>query len=190
MTNLTLDLQSVFLTDEQFLQLCHNNRYLNFELNCKGDLIIMSPAGGETSNRNAGIIAQLWFWNQQHQLGITFDSSCGFKLPNGAIRSPDAAWIPLEKWEGLTVQEREKFLPICPDFVIELCSPSDNLNVLEDKMEEYRENGTRLGWLLDPKQRQVMIYRQAQPVEIIEHPQSLSGENILPGFVLEIARIW
>ncbi len=187
MTNLTLDLQ---LTDEQFFQLCQDNRDLRFERNAKEDLIIMSPAGGETSNRNAGITAQIWLWNEQNKLGKVFDSSGGFKLPNGANRSPDASWIPIEKWHALNFQEQQKFLPLCPDFVIELRSPSDSLKSLQDKMKEYLDNGTRLGWLIDCQARKVEIYRQGKDVEVLQSPDVLSGEITLPDFILNLETIW
>ncbi|NES80597.1 MAG: Uma2 family endonuclease [Moorea sp. SIO2B7] len=190
MTNLTLDFYSIELTDEQFFQLCLNNRELRFERNAKGDLIIMSPAGGETSNRNIEIAYQLQAWSRQKNLGVAFDSSGGFKLPNGADRSPDASWIPLEKWNALTSEQQQKFLPLCPDFVIELRSPSDNLKPLQNKMKEYLENGTKLGWLINRKNQQVEIYRQVKDVEILESPSSLSGEDVLPDFVLNLQTIW
>lgn len=190
MTALTLDLRSIKLTDEQFFQLCQDNRDLRFERNANGDLIIMSPTGGETSNSNAGLTAQLWVWNQQTKLGKVFDSSGGFKLPNGADRSPDASWIPLERWNALTPEERTKFLPLCPDFVVELLSPSDSLTVAQDKMQEYLENGILLGWLINRKTRRVEIYRPGQEVEVLENPTILSGEDVLPGFILNLELIW
>ena len=178
------------LSDEQFFQLCQDNRDLRLERNAKGDLIIMPPTGGETGNSNAGITAQLWLWNNLHKLGVVFDSSTGFKLPNGADRSPDAAWIPLEKWQALTPQQKERFLPLSPDFVIELMSPSDSLETARKKMQEYLDNGTRLGWLINRKTREVEIYRQGQAVEILTNPESLSGENMLPEFSLNLTLIW
>jgi Uma2 family endonuclease len=190
MTGLILDLASIELTDEQFYQLCINNRDLRLERNAKGDLIIMPPTGGETSNRNGRLIQQLFNWSDRDATGIAFDSSGGFKLPNGSDRSPDASWIPKERWNALTSEQRQKFLPLCPDFVIELRSPSDNLKTLQDKMKEYIENGTRLGWLINPQKRQVEIYRQNQEIEVLESPNSLSGEDVLPGFVLNLESIW
>jgi len=174
------------ITDEQFYQLCVANRELKLERTAKGDLIIMPPTGGETGKRNSDINFELNLWNRQTKLGIVFDSSTCFQLPNGGERSPDAAWIPLGKWESLTPEQREKFPPICPDFIIELRSPSDSLKPLQDKMQEYMDNGSRLGWLINPKNRQVEIYRQGQEKEILENPPTLSGEDILPGFVLNI----
>ena len=190
MTVVEIKFESWQLSDEQFFQLCQDNRDLRLERNPKGDLIIMPPTGGETSNSNAGITAQLWLWNNLNKLGVVFDSSGGFKLPNGADRSPDAAWIPLEKWQALTPQQKERFLPLSPDFVIELMSPSDNIETARKKMQEYLDNGTRLGWLINRKTREVEIYRQGQAVEILTNPESLSGENILSQFVLELDNIW
>ena len=190
MTVVEIKFESWQLSDEQFFQLCQDNRDLRLERNPKGDLIIMPPTGGETSNSNAGITAQLWLWNNLHKLGVVFDSSGGFKLPNGADRSPDAAWIPLEKWQALTPQQKERFLPLSPDFVIELMSPSDNIETARKKMQEYLDNGTRLGWLINRKTREVEIYRQGQAVEILTNPESLSGENILPEFSLNLTLIW
>jgi len=191
MTALTVNFNSVIkLTDEQFYQLCQDNETLRFERNSKGELIIMPPTGGETSNRNAGLTAQIWVWNEQTQLGKVFDSSGGFKLPNGADRSPDASWVKLERWNALTPEQKTKFAPLCPDFVVELLSPSDSLKDTQEKMKEYRDNGARLGWLINRKSRQVEIYRQGQDVEVLESPASLSGEDVLPGFVLNLEPIW
>ncbi|HEY9637378.1 MAG TPA: Uma2 family endonuclease [Coleofasciculaceae cyanobacterium] len=191
MTALTVNFNSVIkLTDEQFYQLCQDNETLRFERNSKGELIIMPPTGGETSNRNAGLTAQIWVWNEQTQLGKVFDSSGGFKLPNGADRSPDASWVKLERWNALTPEQKTKFAPLCPDFVVELLSPSDSLKDTQEKMKEYRDNGARLGWLINRKSRQVEIYRQGQDVEVLENPVTLSGEDVLPGFALYLASIW
>ncbi|MBD1931552.1 MULTISPECIES: Uma2 family endonuclease [Cyanophyceae] len=191
MTALTVNFNPIIkLTDEQFFQLCQVNENLRFERTATGELIIMSPAGGETGNRNAGLTAQLWIWNEQNKWGKVFDSSTGFKLPNGANRSPDAAWVKLERWDALTQQQKEKFPPICPDFVIELLSPSDTLKVAQEKMKEYRENGTILGLLINRKSKQVEIYRQGQEVEVLQSPTTLSGENVLPGFNLNLESIW
>lgn len=190
MTTFTLNFNSIKLTDEQFFQLCQDNRDLRFERNASGELIIMPPTGGETGNRNAGLTAQVWIWNEESNLGKVFDSSTGFKLPNGADRSPDVAWIKLERWNALTPQQKQKFPPICPDFVVELLSPSDSLTATQKKMQEYIENGSLLGWLIIRDLRRVEIYRQGQEVEILESPISLSGEDILPGFVLNLEKIW
>ncbi len=150
----------------------------------------MAPTGGETSYRNADLNADLVFWNRRTRLGIVFDSSGGFKLPNGSHRSPDASWILKARWEALTPEQRAKFAPICPDFVVELMSPSDSLQITQEKMQEYQENGARLGWLINRKDRQVEVYRIGQPKEVLQNPISLSGEDVLSGFILELAEIW
>jgi len=191
MSATTLNLNPIIqLTKEQFYTLCATNPETKLELNAKGELIIMSPTGGETSAWNAELNADLVIWNRRTRLGKTFDSSGGFSLPNGAQRSPDVAWIPLEKWTALTSEEKRGFLPLCPDFVIELLSPSDSWSQGIEKMEEYRENGCRLGWLLEPKNKRVAIYRAQQAVEILEFPDFLSGEDVLKGFNLNLAKIW
>jgi Uma2 family endonuclease len=191
MNSLTISLQSVIeLSDEQFFQLCHDNSELRFERNSQGDITIMAPAGGETSARNADVNADLVLWNRRTKLGIVFDSSGGFKLPNGSDRSPDASWIAKERWEALTLEERSRFAPICPDFVMELMSPSDSLKTLQAKMQEYMDNGARLGWLINRRDREVEVYRIGQPKEVLKSPQSLTGEDILPDFVLDMTTIW
>ncbi|MEG4391565.1 Uma2 family endonuclease [Microcoleus sp. BROC3] len=191
MTTLTLNLNPIIkLTDEQFFQLCQENENIRLERTAKGELIIMSPAGGETGNSNAGLTAQIWIWNERNKLGKVFDSSTGFKLPNGANRSPDASWVKLERWNALTPEQQKKFPPICPDFVVELMSPSDSLKETQDKMKEYRDNGAVLGWLINRQSRQVEIYRQNQEVEVLESPAAVSGEDILPGFILNLESIW
>ncbi|MBD2302744.1 Uma2 family endonuclease [Nostoc sp. FACHB-190] len=191
MNALTVNLQSVLeLTDEQFFNLCQVNRDLKFERTATGELIIMPPTGGETGNKNARITQQVMNWTDADGTGIAFDSSTCFKLPNGADRSPDAAWIKLSRWNALTDEQKEKFPPICPDFVIELLSPSDSLKVAQEKMREYIDNGVRLGLLINRKSRQVEIYRQGKEVEVLESPVTVSGEDILNGFVLNLAMIW
>lgn len=174
------------LTDEQYFQMCRKNRDLKFERTAEGVLLIMPPTGGETGNRNAELTFQLQGWSRQNNLGKAFDSNTGFKLPNGADRSPDAAWVKIDRWNTLTPEQKEKFIPLCPDFVVELRSPSDSLTELREKMQEYIENGARLGWLIDRKSKRVEIYRPNQEVEILENPVTLSGENVLPGFVLDL----
>ncbi len=185
----TLEL-NIDLTDEQFFQLCQKNRDLRFERTANGELIIMPPTGSETSDRNADLTYQLRAWSRQNQLGKSFDSSGGFKLPNGADRSPDASWVTMERWNALTQAEKERFAPLCPDFVVELMSPNDSLEKTRTKMREYMDNGTRLGWLINRQQQQVEIYRPNREVEILANPQTLSGEDILPGFVLDLDQIW
>lgn len=191
MNALTVNFNSIIkLTDEQFFQLCQDNRDLKFERNANGELIIMPPTGGETGNRNGRLTQQLFNWTDVDGTGIAFDSSTGFKLPNGGDRSPDAAWIPLERWNALTAEQKRRFLPLCPDFVVELLSPSDSLTATQEKMREYLVNGSRLGWLIVRASRRVEIYRQDREVEVLESPISLSGEDVLPGFVLNLEPIW
>ncbi|NES05873.1 MAG: Uma2 family endonuclease [Okeania sp. SIO2F4] len=188
MSFLTLNLDTVKLSDEQFYKICQNNRELQFERNTKGELIIMSPVGGESGNREADLIIDLGIWNRQTGLGYTFSSSTIFKLPNGSDRSPDAAWIRRERWEALTTEQRRKFPPIAPDFVVELRSATDNLKILRSKMEEYMDAGVLLGWLINPQDQEVEIYRQKQDVEVRNLPTNLSGENVLLGFNLSLSR--
>jgi Uma2 family endonuclease len=177
------------LTDEQFFQLCQNNRDLRFERTANGELIIMSPTGSETGRRNSGLNFQLTAWNIQNNLGVVFDSSSGFKLPDGSDISPDSAWVRRDRWDALTPEQKEKFAPICPDFVVELRSASDSLEKLRAKMKVYIKNGAKLGWLLDRKNRQVEISRPDRDVETIYSPATLSGEDVLPGFVLDLSDI-
>jgi Uma2 family endonuclease len=181
---------AIELTNEQFEQICQSNRDLKLERTAKGELVVMPPTGGETGNRNTSLTGQLWAWNQQAGLGKGFDSSTGFKLPNGATRSPDVAWVRQERWQALSPEQQRKFVPLCPDFAIELCSPSDNLEDSQSKMQEYLSNGLLLGWLIDPDQQRVEIYRIGQAVEVLESPSTLSGEAILLGFVLDLSEIW
>jgi Uma2 family endonuclease len=178
------------ISHEQFLDLALANRDLQLERNATGELIIMPPTGSYTGKINFDIAGQLWFWNRQTKLGEAFDSSTGFHLPNGSDRSPDAAWIKQEKWDTLSLEQKESFAPICPDFVLELRSKTDSLEKLPSKMREYIENGASLGWLIDQKNQRVEIYRPGKDVEILEHPTSLSGENILPGFILDLTELW
>jgi len=182
--------QSFKVTHEQFQQIAAVNRDLRLERTATGELIVMPPTGSETGNRNLDISGQLWLWNRQTKLGVAFDSSSGFKLPNGADRSPDASWVKLERWQTLTPKEREGFAPLCPDFVVELRSKSDNMEPLREKVREYITNGSRLGLLIDRKNQKVEIYRQNQDVEILDHPRTLSGEDVLPGFVLDLTDVW
>ena len=177
------------LTDEQFFQMCQKNRDYRFERTASGELLIMPPTGSDTGNRNFDMVVELGIWNKQTKLGKGFDSSTGFTLPNGAERSPDASWVKIERWNALTPEQQEKFAPICPDFVVELRSRTDSLKELQDKMQEYIENGAQLGWLIDRKNKRVEIYRPGKDVEILDNPTSLSGENVLPGFVLHLQQI-
>ena len=178
------------LTDEQFFQLCIDNRDLRFERTATGELIIMPPVSSDTGRRNADLSFQLEDWSRQNKhLGIAFDSSTGFKLPDGTDISPDAAWMRRDRWDALTPEQKEKLAPICPDFVVELRSTTDSLEKLRAKMKVYVKNGARLGWLLDRKNRKVEISRQGSDVEILDSPATLSGEDVLPGFVLDLSDI-
>ncbi|MCL1475776.1 Uma2 family endonuclease [Argonema antarcticum] len=191
MTAVTVNLNPIIkLTDDQFYQLCRSNPDVKFERNELGELIVMPPTGGETGNRNIEIAGDFVIWNRQTKLGKLFDSSTCFKLPNGADRSPDVSWIRQDRWNALTSEEREKFPPIAPDFVLELMSPTDTLKETQAKMQEYMENEVKLGWLINRKTRLVEIYRQGQAVEVLESPTELSGEDILPGFVLNMQIVW
>jgi Uma2 family endonuclease len=166
------------------------NKDLRLELSSQGELSIMSPTGGETGNRNFEMCLDLGYWNRQNGLGKAFDSSTGFKLPNGATRSPDVSWIKIERWNALTPEQRKRFLPLCPDFVMELVSESDDLADTQGKMREYIANGLRLGWLINPKNQQVEIYRPNQEIEVLQSPTSLFGEDVLPGFILDLQPIF
>ncbi len=191
MNTITLNLKPVIeLTDEQFYQLCRKNPDIKFERNAKGELLIMSPTGGETGNHNSEINADFVIWNRQTKLGKVFDSSTGFKLPNGANRSPDVAWIKQERWDALTPEQKEKFPPIAPDFVLELMSPSDDLQKVQEKMQEYMDNQVKLGWLIDRKTRRVEIYRLGKEVEVLESPTQLLAEDVLPGFILNLQTVF
>ena len=177
------------LTDDQFYEFCRLNRELRIERTAQGGLVIMAPAGGDASDKNAEITMQLRLWAKRDGTGRTFDSSGGFVLPNGATRSPDASWVRHGRLAALTAEERAKFLPLCPDFVIELRSLTDGLSALQDKMSEYMENGAQLGWLIDPLGGQVFVYRPGAPVERLEEPDSVSADPVLPGFRLELAEL-
>jgi Uma2 family endonuclease len=188
---LVLRLQPIInLTDDQFFEFCQINRNLHIERTATGEILIMPPTGSETGNRNAKLIVQLGIWAESEGTGIYFDSSTGFKLPNGADRSPDAAWVKLERWNALIPEQQKKFAPICPEFVVELRSASDNLEPLKTKMQEYIDNGALLGFLIDRKNRQVYIYRPGVAVECLDNPATVSGESVLPGFVLDLSKIW
>lgn len=183
---LKVDLKHVHLTDEQFYQLCINNPDLNIELSAEGALIFMSPVGGDSGSWEADSIIDLGNWNRQSKLGKVFSSSTLFHLPGGGRRSPDAAWVELSRWQALTPEQRQKFPPIAPDFVIELRSATDELQILQEKMQEYMNSGVRLGWLFNPQDQQVEIYRQGQEKEVRSLPTLLTGEDVLPGFELQV----
>ncbi|MBD2012740.1 Uma2 family endonuclease [Microcoleus sp. FACHB-53] len=179
------------LSAEGFLELCKANQDLQLELTATGEVIIMPPTFPWTGKQNFGIIAQLGAWIERTGLGFGFDSSTGFTLPNSAIRSPDASWVSNERWEALSeTQQKEEFSPLSPDFVVELRSSSDSLKKLQQKMQEYIDNGVRLGWLIDSTTKQVEIYRLGQDVEVLQSPATLSGEGVLPGFVLDLGKVW
>jgi Uma2 family endonuclease len=188
---LTVNLPSIkSMSVEQFYEFCQANRDLRIERTASGEVIIMPPAFSDTGNRNIKIAQQLANWAEQDGTGETFDSSAGFTLPNGATRSPDASWIKLERWNALSEEQKASFAPICPDFVIELRSKSDTLSGLQDKMQEYIDNGASLGLLIDRKNRKVYIYRPNQEPEILDNPETVSGDPVLPGFALRMAKIW
>lgn len=189
MTTLTLNLEPVVhLTHEQFYRLCQTNRDVRLERTAEGHLVIKPPTGWGSGKRNADLTTDLTIWNRQTKLGVVFDSSTGFTLPNGADRSPDAAWVKLERLEALNPNPNQ-FLPLAPDFLVELRSASDKLETLQQKMQEYMENGVRLGWLLNPQDQQVEIHRLGQAVEILQLPAVLLRENVLPEFVLDLSQI-
>ncbi len=178
------------MTDDQFFEFCQINSELRIERNKSGELLIMAPTGSETGNRSGSVFGELYIWARQDDTGICFDSSTGFKLSTGD-KSPDASWIKLERWNALSAEQKQKFAPICPDFVVELRSASDNLKPLQKKMQEYmREPGVKLGWLIDRKNRRVYIYRPGLPEECFENPATVSGDPVLPGFVLNMSKIW
>lgn len=191
MTALVINLRpTIELSDDAFYEFCQHNPDLRIERTATGALIVMPPTGGESGHRNADLITDVGLWNRQTELGIVFDSSTVFKLPNGANRSPDVAWITNERWNALSIEQKKRFPPIAPDFVIELRSETDALSDLQEKMQEYMDNGVRLGWLIDPHTQQVSLYRPGQSVEMLQTPAKLLGETVLPGFVLDLSRIF
>ncbi len=181
---------SIQITDNQFFELCQINELIKIERNADGSLLLKPLLGGITGNINSGLTAQLANWNDDKSQGVVFGSDVGFILPNGAIRSPNGAWVKLERWDALTDEEKEKFPPICPDFVIELLSPSDSLKTTQEKMKEYIDNGVRLGILINRKSRQVEIYIPGKEVEVLKSPATVSGEDVLKAFVLNLGIIW
>jgi len=185
-----VNFSSLRLTVKQFEQLCRDNRDLRLELTSEGELIVMPPAGSASGLRNSVLNHQLSNWVQIDGTGIVFDSSTGFTLPNGAVRSPDASWLQLSRWAALTEDEKEGFAPVCPDFAVELRSPSDSLTQLKNKMHEYIANGAKLAWLIDPIKRRVWVYRPDSEPEVMEDPETVSGEPLLRGFVLNLRELW
>ncbi|MFY9608473.1 MAG: Uma2 family endonuclease [Blastocatellia bacterium] len=178
------------MTDEAFLELCNRNEEFRIEMNSDGDLIVMSPTGSKTGERNFSLTVQFGAWVEEDGTGVGFDSSTMFKLPNGARRSPDVAWIRRARWDQLSEEEQDGCAPLCPDFVIELRSRSDRLKTLQAKMEEYIENGAGLGLLIDPFERKVYVYRAGTTVECLLQPQEVSCEPLLPGFTLKLSKLW
>ena len=190
-TTLSLNLRPVMeLTDERLYLLCQANRELRFERTAQGELLLMAPTAGETGRRNAKLTQHLANWADMDGSGLVFDSSTGFVLPNGAMRSPDAAWLRRSRWESLRPDQKQTFIPLCPDFVIELRSGTDSLQALQDKLQEYIRNGALLGWLIDPHYRRVYVYRPGVPVKCLEKANSISGDPELPGFVLDLSQVW
>ena len=185
-----LKLSTEPITDEYFNQLCSLNPELKLETNNEGELIIMSPTGSETGRRNLDLEGQFWYWNKQYKLGVVFDSSTGFTLPSGAKRSPDVSWIAIDRWNNLTSEEKKGFAPIAPDFVLELMSLNDDLLNLQNKMAEYMSNGVRLGWLINPEDKQVEVYYLGKAKEVLDHPNTLVNDDVLPGLVIELETIW
>ena len=181
---------SMRVVNDQFFEFCQANKELRIERTAQGDCEIMAPTGGETGWRNSGLTAQLYNWAEREGSGVVFDSSSGFILPNGAIRSPDVSWVKKSRLATLTPEQKQRFLPLCPDFVIELRLPSDNLISLQDKMQEYIENGAILGWLIDTETRQVLVFQPQKKLFSLEKPEVLSANEVLMGFELDMQKIW
>lgn len=186
METLTINASKAALTEAQFYNICRQNEELRFEMTAQGDLIVMPPVGGLSGDREMSLGAKVWNWNDASSLGRVFSSSTVFQLPNGAKRSPDVAWVEQSRWDTLSREAQERFPPLAPDFVIELRSRTDDLAVLQAKMQEYAENGVRLGWLINPQDQQVEIYQPGKDTEVRSLPTQLSGEEILPGFTLDL----
>jgi Uma2 family endonuclease len=181
---------SMRVVNDQFFEFCQANKELRIERTAQGDCEIMAPTGGETGWRNSGLTAQLYNWAEREGSGVVFDSSSGFVLPNGAIRSPDVSWVKKSRLATLTPEQKQRFLPLCPDFVIELRSPSDNLKALQDKMQEYIENGASLGWIIDSEAKQVLVFQPQKKPFSLEKPEFLSANEVLMGFELDMQKIW
>ncbi len=181
---------AVELTLDRLLEVSSLSSDRRLELTARGVLVVMPPAGSEAADRNAELTMQMLIWARHDGTGVTFDSSAGFTVPNGAVRSPNASWVERSRWTSLTAGQRQNFAPLCPDFVIELRSPSDSLSVAQAKMHEYLENGARPGWLLDPDQKRVCVYRPGAPTQRLENPEKVSGDTTLPGFDLDLREVW
>lgn len=177
-------------SDEDFLEFCRRNPDARIERESNGEIVLMAPAYTETGGMNMNLSALVWVWSKQDGTGRAFESSTGFTLPNRALRSPDASWISYERWNALSDEERAGFAKICPDFVVELRSTSDSLSKVRAKMDEYIENGALLGWLIDPIDRKVYVYRPGKEVGVLENPDEVSGELVLKGFVLKLGEVW
>jgi Uma2 family endonuclease len=178
------------MTDDELLRFCAANDGLRVERDANGEILVMTPAGSKTGKKNTDVIIDLGIWNRENDRGIAFESNTGFTLPDGSMLSPDAAWVERRRWEALSDRDQERFAPLCPDFVIELRSPSDNLPELKEKMERWIANGAQLAWLIDPIEQQVSIYRPGQSPEVHHHPTSVQGTGVMAGFELLMARIW
>ena len=181
---------ALHFSDDEFFEFCRQNRDLRIEQTAAGEWIIMPPTGFETGSRNQEVSRQLGNWARQDDTGVSVDSSTGYVLPSGAKRSPDASWVLRSRLAGLTAEQKRKFLPLCPDFVVELRSPSDSLADTQEKMAEYRDNGARLGWLIDAAERRVHVYRPSVEPDILDAPASVSADPELPGFTLDMAFVW
>ncbi len=190
MTTINISAFTQKISDRELVKLCQDNPETRFETTKSGKLVIMSPTGSESGRKNSKLLVRIGIWNEQEKLGELFDSSTGFKLSNGATRSPDVSWIESSRWNSLPKAQRRKFAPIDPDFVIELMSPTDDLTELQQKMMEYIDCGVKLGWLICPDEKQVEVYRNGQDKEVLDNPQSLCGENILPGLTVDLSEIF
>lgn len=178
------------MSDHEFFEFCRSNPDLCIERTSDGDLVIMTPTGGQTGRRSFALTGLFFAWVESDGTGVGFDSSTGFTLPNGAKRSPDLAWVRRSRWDALAEEEKEEFPPLCPDFVVELRSRSDDMGALRAKMQEYLANGASLGWLIDPIERKVYLYRPSTQVVCLENPKTVSGDPVLPGLVLDLTRVW
>ncbi len=192
MTSYAIDLKPLVkhISDSDFERLCAKNPNLKFETDANGNLIVMSPTGTLTGSKNGDLFAQIWNWNRQYKLGKVFDSSTGFKLSNNSVRSPDVSWMALTKWDSLTDKQKRGFAPIDPDFVLELMSPADDLLTVQKKMMEYISCDIKLGWLINPDDKQIEIYRFGQDKEVLNNPSTLSGEDIMPKLIVDLSDIW